>query len=69
MTFIALKKMVIEKKYVYENGIICVTLPIEQTSRIYSATERFLKKTMEERLQNGNSNKTRTIGKEQILHR
>lgn len=69
MTFIALNKMVIEKRYVYENGVICVTLPIEQSSRIYSATEKFLKKTIEERLQNGNSNKTRTIGKEQVLHR
>ena len=58
MTRIALGRMVIKKEYLYENGIISITLPDGHITSIKSATEIFLKKVMEERIQNGNSNQT-----------
>ena len=57
----------LERKYQYKNGIIYVhNLDKMDTQRLHNATERFLKKVIQEkerRRNNGNRNKTRSINK------
>lgn len=50
-----------EKEYVYENAIVQIKIPNDM-SRVYKATETFLKKILaEEQCTYGNSNTTGTI--------
>lgn len=38
-----------EKKYTYDNGIIYISIPDEQSKTIKTATEQFLRKVVKER--------------------
>lgn len=42
-----------KKKYIYDNAIVYVVLPNDNSKRIYKATERFLKQVMAEKRQRG----------------
>lgn len=37
-----------EKKYTYDNGIIYISIPDEQSKTIRTATEQFLRKVIQE---------------------
>ena len=53
-----------QKIYKYENGTVYITKPTQDIqNNLKTATETFLKKVVEERLKNGNSDKSRDIGK------
>lgn len=51
-----------QKIYKYKNGIVYITNPGNDISNnLKTATENFLRKVVEERMNNGNSDKSRDI--------
>ena len=44
----AFSGIIMEKKYTYENGIIYISIPDEQSNRIRNATEQFLRRVVSE---------------------
>ena len=59
-----------KKVYNYKNATVCVTMPNDTNLDILQeATTKFLRKVLKESIQNGNSNQSRDIRKEQVLYR
>ena len=60
-----------KRTYVYENGIVYITIPENNSRTIINATERFLKRIAFEKgqIRNGNNHTSRYFREEQILRR
>lgn len=58
-----------KKVYNYKNATICVSMPDNNLDILQEATTKFLRKVIKESIQNGDSNQSRDIRKEQVLYR